>query len=80
MTTTLFETSLIAKELKTVTEKHEEIVKQMQELVEIVKSKNEELQRLKEHGLVVTGAKAILESLQKTIVDQDNKDAEDAEE
>jgi len=80
MTTTLFETSLIAKELKTVTEKHEEIVKQMQELVEIVKSKNEELQRLKEHGLVVTGAKAILESLQKTIVDQDNKDAEDTEE
>jgi len=77
MTTTLFETSLIAKELKTVTEKHEEIVKQMQELVEIVKSKNEELQRLKEHGLVVTGAKAILESLQKTIVDQDNKDAEE---
>ena len=77
MTTTLFETSLIAKELKTVTEKHEEIVKQMQELVEIVKSKNEELQRLKEHGLVVTGAKAILESLQKTIVDQDNKDTEE---
>ena len=71
MTTTLFETSLIGKELKDVTTKHEEIVKQMQELVEIIKAKNQELQTLKEHGLVLTGAKAILESLQKSILDQD---------
>jgi len=70
-TTTLFETSLIGKELKDVTAKHDDIVKQMKEIVEILKEKNQELQALKEHGLVVTGAKAILESLQKSILDQE---------
>lgn len=61
------ETSLIAKELEDVTSKHSEIVQQIKEITEVIKAKNDELQRLKEHGLVVTGAKAILESMTKTI-------------
>ncbi len=61
------ETSLIAKELEDVTSKHSEIVQQIKEITEVIKTKNEDLQRLKEHGLVVTGAKAILESMTKTI-------------
>lgn len=61
------ETSLIAKELEDVSTKHADIVQQIKEITEVIKTKNEELQRLKEHGLVVTGAKAILESMTKTI-------------
>jgi len=67
---TLFETSLVSKELKDVTEKHVEVVKQIKEITEVLRVKNDELNRLKEHGLIVTGAKAILESMQKTIQDQ----------
>lgn len=66
-TTPARETSLIAKELEDVTAKHAEIVQQIKDITEVVRAKNEELQRLKEHGLVVTGAKAILESMTKTL-------------
>jgi len=66
----LFETSLVEKELKDVAEKHADILKQIKEITDIIKGKTEELNRIKEHGLIMTGAKAILESMQKTIQSQ----------
>ena len=66
--------SLIAKELEDVTSKHADIVKQIKEVTEAIRVKNEELQRLKDNGLLVTGAKAILESMTKTMASENNKD------
>jgi len=72
MSTSLFETSLVAKELKIITEKHTEIVQQIKEVTEHLRTKNEELNRLKEHGLILTGAKSVLEGMEKTLKSQDS--------